>query len=1095
MNRIFIIAISLIFIAVLPVCAQNRTISGTVTTDEEPAAVSGATVLVKGTKTGALTDLNGNYSLAIPATATTLVFSAVGMQTLEEPINGRTVINVRLTKSIKELDSVVITALGTRAKRDQFASSVVVVGGSAIAGSGETGLLTGLSGKASGVLITRNGGDPGAGAYIQIRGQNTITGNIQPLFVVDGIPVSNASDNLGTAAGNGIVQQSRINDINPEDIERVEVLKGASAAALWGTRAANGVIIITTKRGRNTNGKVNISFVSTVSFDRVNKMPPLQHTYGQGSGGLYAQGNRSTFGDLIADRAGGEDTYITDPTAPGYDGYVTFPDGTQRYAIAPGTTANPHGGKNSRDVYDHTKDAFQTGHFTDNNIAVSGGNERSDFRLSYGNLTQDGVIKAYSQYKRNTVRLNTSSRLTDWLRASANVSYIKISSSRVQEGDNVDGVMLGSLRTPPDFNNAYYTGTYTNPAGQVFNNAHVSYRNPLGKDLSTIYSNPVWNINNNRNESDVDRLLGDVQLDITPLSWLTFTGRTGIDNFTDNRLERFARNSALQPNGYLSKNWVTEKQFNTDAFATATKTLGKDFRGFVLVGVNYNSRRRATLQDAITNLIVPTAPDILTNALNSNLTAGNYNSLIRTFAYYAQVDLQAYNMLFLTLTGRDENASTFGAKAGNSFFFPSAALAWQFTRLPALEGNSVLSFGKLRLTWGQVGIQPQPYLNFTTFGPAVYSDAYTRGLSSTSALYSGGYVRSTVLGNDQLRPERKTESEVGIDLRFFKNRFTLSATAYQNTTRDVILSLNVPNATGFTIRNNNAAKLSNKGLEVEAGADIFSKGTFKWNLSANVSMNRSKVVSLAGASVYVLPDSYMENASLIPGQPFGVFYSTDFQKDKSGKYILDANGFPLGGISNEIIGDPDPKWRGGLGNTFSWKGLSLYALFDRVAGNDFFNGTRGSLYSFGVHQDEGYTVVAPAGGLKDVNGNTIAAGTSFQGQIRDFGGGPVAITQAWWQGRGSASTSASYKQFVEDASVSRLRELTLTYGFSGDRFKKKTRLSSIDISVTGRNLVLWTKYSGTDPEVNITGAGLSRGQDWFTNPNTRSVLFSVRIMY
>jgi hypothetical protein len=453
-------------------------------------------------------------------------------------------------------------------------------------------------------------------------------------------------------------------------------------------------------------------------------------------------------------------------------------------------------------------------------------------------------------------------------------------------------------------------------------------------------------------------------------------------------------------------------------------------------------------------------------------------------------------MLFLTLTGRNESASTFGAKTSSSFFFPSAALAWQFTQLPSLENNPLLSFGKLRLTWGQVGIQPQPYQNFTTFGPAAYGDIYgfTGGLSAASALYGGGYVRSTTAGNDFLRPERKTEAEVGVDLRFLNNRFSLSATAYTNKTKDVILSLSVPNETGYTIRNSNAAELSNRGLELDAGADLL-PGKFKWNLSANFSLNRNKVISLAGATAYILPDSYMQNSSLVPGQPFGVFYSTDFLKDESGKYVLDVNGFPQGGTGNEIIGDPNPNWRGGLGSTFSYKGFSLYALFDRVAGNDFFNGTRGSMYAFGVHGDQGNTVVTPAGGLKDVTGRTIPAGTPFQGQIKDFGAGPVALNQAWWQGRGTASNSASYRQFVEDASVSRLRELTLTYSLRSPALRRFTRLSNVDFSLTGRNLVLWTKYTGTDPEVNISGAGLSRGQDWFTNPNTKSLLFSVKVTY
>ena len=1098
-NKILLLLLSLLLLlAACPaIWAQTRPVSGTVGTTDGIGCFPGATVLVKGTAVVTATDGTGAYRLDVPAAATTLVFTAVGMQNVEEVIGERSVIDVRFRTDVKQLNEVVVTALGTKTQRDRFASSVATLDGTAVAKSGETSLLTGLSGKASGVLITRNGGDPGAGAYIQIRGQNTINGNIQPLFIIDGVPVSNASDNTGTgtASGNGIVQQSRINDLNPEDIERMEVLKGASAAALWGTRAANGVIVITTKRGQDSKGKVNITFKSTVSFDRVNKMPGLQRTYGQGTAGNYVQGSRNSFGDRIADRTGGPDTYITTPGAPGYQGVLTFDDGTRRYALAPGTAANPHGGKNSRDTYDHTQDVFQTGHFTDNSLSLSGGNERTNFLVSYANLNQDGVIKAFSNYQRNAARVNVASQFTDWLRASANVGYTKVASSRIQEGDNADGVMLSSLRTPADYDNSTYAGTFVNPAGQVFPNAHASYRNPLGRDLSTIYSNPVWNLNNNRNTSDVDRLMGSVQLDITPLDWLSITSRTGIDNFTDNRLERFARTSANFQNGFLSRNSIGERQFNTDAFATATRTLSPKFSGSLLLGVNYNSRRRAALGAAISNLIVPTAPDILTNALNSNLAASNSNSLIRTYAYYAQADLAAYDMLFLTLTGRSESASTFGAKASSSFFFPSAALAWQFTKLSSLATNPVLSFGKLRLTWGQVGIQPQPYQNFTPFVPAAYGDMFTRGLSAASPLYGGGYARSTTAGNDFLRPERKTEAEVGLDLRFLNNRINFSATAYRNRTQDVILSLSVPNETGYAIRNTNAAVLTNQGLELDAGGDLVRRGDFRWNLAGNFSLNRNNVESLAGASVYILPDSYMQNSSLIPGQPFGIFYSTDFRKDDTGKYILDANGFPQAGISNEIIGNPNPKWRGGLGSTVAYKGLSLYVLFDRVAGNDFFNGTRGSLYSFGVHADQGNTVVAPVGGLKDVNGVLIPAGTAFQGQIKDFGGGPVAINQAWWQGRGSASNSASYKQFVEDGSATRLRETTLTYSLRGPGFRQLTHLSNVELSLTGRNLVLWTPYTGTDPEVNITGAGLARGQDWFTNPNTRSLLFSVRVTY
>ncbi|RYE28757.1 MAG: SusC/RagA family TonB-linked outer membrane protein, partial [Sphingobacteriaceae bacterium] len=514
-----LLLIFLTFFSSQQIFAQNRTLSGTVTENETGSTLPGVSVIVKGTSIGTSTDVNGGYKLNVPASATVLVFSQIGMQPVEEPVNNRTIINILLRRDTRQLHEVVINAIGVEEEKDKFASSVSTVSGKNIAQSGETSLLTGISSKMSGVLITRNGGDPGAGGYIQIRGQNTINGNAQPLFIIDGMPVSNSSDNIGAAAANGIIQQSRINDINPEDIESLEVLKGASAAALWGTRAANGVIIIKTKKGKNTDGKVNITFKSTTSFDRVNKLPALQSNYGQGSGGFYRQGDKLSFGDLITARSGGNDTYITNPAAAGYQGYVTFPDGSARYAIASGNALNPHGGKNSVNVYDHNKDVFQTGRFFDNNLTLSGGDDKSTFLVSYGNLTQNGVVKAFSRYVRNNARVNAATRFNSWLKASANVVYSKVNSMRTQEGDNVDGILLGATRSPSDFDNSYYTGNYTSTTGEVFNNAHVSYRNPLGKDLGTIYSNPIWNIYNNRNTSDVDRLTGVFELNVTPLSW------------------------------------------------------------------------------------------------------------------------------------------------------------------------------------------------------------------------------------------------------------------------------------------------------------------------------------------------------------------------------------------------------------------------------------------------------------------------------------------------------------------------------------------------------------------------------------------------
>ena len=1096
MKKIIILFLTSIFCFAKITLCQSIKIIGTVTSKLNGTALKNVSISIKNTKLATKTNDNGSYTITVTNQNNVLVFTSIGTKTIEVLVGNQSEINVALEDNITQLETTIVTALGLRADRDKFASSTSFIKGDIAARSGETGILNGLSAKAAGVAITRSGGDPGGGSYIQIRGQNTINGNAQPLFIVDGMPVSNASDNIGAARSNGIIQQSRINDINPEDIETVEVLKGASAAALWGSRAANGVIIITTKKGKNTNGKLNISFKSTVSVDEVNKTHPLQTRYGQGNNGLFVQGGRSSFGDLISSRQGGADTYITNPTAAGYQGFVTLADGSKMYAIPNGTAANVHGGKNSKDTYNHTKDAFRRGYFFDNTLQLSGGSNKTNFLVSMGNLFQQGVVIASSDYDRKTIKVNANTEFTHWLSATANIGYTKIASARVQEGDNADGILLSSLRTPADYNNAIYTGTYTDAAGQVYPKAHLSYRNPLGRELNTIYANPTWNTLNNQNTSNVDRIIGSLQFDAKPTSYITTTARLGIDNFTDYRLERFARNSANFPTGYLSKNWIAEKQFNADLFAVIKlPAVLKNFTPSAIIGFNYNSRRRESLSADISNFIIPTAPNTLSNALNANLRANNFNSLIRTYGSYAQVDVAAYDMVYFTFTGRAESASSFGSLTNNTFFFPSASAAWQFSKLKIFNNNDVFSFGKLRLAFGKVGIQPQQYLNFTNYSSAGYRDDFTNGLSGLSALYGGGFARSTTAGNEYLTPEIKTEFEAGLDLRFFKNNITLSITGYSNNTKDIILPISLPAATGFTTLNSNAASLKNNGIEVEMSATLLKKNNLRWSIGGNIAANRNTVTSLAGAKAYTLPDSFIQNASLLPNQPFGVFYSTDFLKNKEGAYLLDANGFPQPGIGLEIIGDPNPDWRAGLGSTISYKAFAINILFDKVAGNDFFNGTRGSLYSFGTHGDQGETAIAPTGGIKDVNGVLISAGTAFQGQIKDFGAGPVALNQAWYQGRGSASNTASYKQFVEDATATRLREITLTYNWKNVHIGKNVKLSNIDFSLTGRNLILWTNYTGTDPEVNVTGVGLARGQDWFTNPNTKSVLLSILMRY
>ncbi|MEO5979442.1 MAG: SusC/RagA family TonB-linked outer membrane protein [Chryseolinea sp.] len=1061
--------------------AQERSITGKVKSDTDGSAVPGANVVLKGSTNGTVTDADGNYKMTVPSTGGTLVVSFIGMQTMEMEIGEKSNADFSLLTDVRQLTEVVVTAMNVKVDKDKFASAVSTVTGNAVVKSGETSVITGMTGKAAGVLITRSGGDPGAGAYIQIRGQNTINGNSQPLIVIDGIPMSNTSE--GSA---GVMQQSRLNDLNPSDIESMEILKSASAAAIWGTRAANGVIMITTKKGKNTNGKISIEFKSTVSLDKINKMHPLQTAYGQGVGGKYNGSVNRIWGDKISDRTGGADTPITDA------GYVTFPDGSVRYPVAAGTDDNVHGGKNSTQTWDHTNDVFRTGYFTDNSLGISGGTDKSNFYLGIANLNQKGVIKAQSDYKRNGVRFNFSNNLTDWMRVSVNSNYVNVRSNRVQQGDNTDGLLLGMLRTPGDFNNAQYTGTYTNADGESFPNRHVSYRNPLGAGNSPGFANPIWNIHNLVNTTNVDRMIGNVQFDFDPTKWLNITARSGVDNFTDKRIYDYPVHSANYPTGHLEQEYIIERQFNNDLFARVTKQLGSKFNLGVLAGVNYNNRYKERLASGISTFIIPDAPPLLSNALKSNITLTNETYLIRSYGYYAQVNFDAFDQVFFEFTGRNESASTFGAKAKGSFFFPSGAVAWQFTKLPGLQNGSFLSFGKLRATYGSVGIQPNAYLTTTPFNSASYTDAYAEGVVGSSGLYRGGYLRNSTYGNEFLKPERKEEFELGTDLRFFNDNLTLGITVYKSDTRDVLLQLPVAPTTGYSSSWQNAAHLSNKGIEIELGYNVINTPDFQWRANANYSMNRNNVVSLAGteAQTFGYASAYVE------GHPIGTYYGLDFKKNADGTYVLDENGFAQGGTTPGVIGNSNPKWRGGISNTFTYNGFTVSGLFDAVQGNQGYAGARGALYNYGTHADVGHERVSDVD-LKTNTGDIIPAGTPFRGNIHDFGGGPVALTETWYNGGGGgAFDGASDKQFIKNASTVRLREVSLSYVFRGAGFKKATGLTSIELTATGRNLALWSPWVGVDPESNTTqAASQARGEDWFTNPNTKSYLFSVRLNY
>jgi TonB-linked SusC/RagA family outer membrane protein len=1121
--------------------AQNRIIGGTVTDRGTGQGLPGVTIIVKGRPTiGTSTNSDGVYSLTVPQDAGTLVFSFVGYTAQELPVATSTTLNVALAPDSKQLNEVVVTALGLQANRDQLGTAQATVQGPALVRSGETSVINALSGKTPGVTITRTSGDPGASANIQLRGPSTILGNNQPLIVVDGVPISNSSigddgivSSNGGAGSNqvsGVVQASRLNDINPDDIATLEVLKGAAASAVWGTRGSNGVIVITTKRGSSAAGRMNASIRSSISIDQINRRVPLQTAYGQGLNGSYNNTNSASWGDLISSRSGGADTYVTAAnqfyrrsTNPDgsfsftdlYQGYLTLADGTRVYNIPSAgdfaadktTRLGVHGGKNSQQVYDHSQDAFNNGYTWDNIATLSGGDERSNVYFSLGDTYQKGIARVHSDNERITARLNADRQLTDKLRIALNTTYVRTLSNRVQQGSNTDGIFLGGLRTSPDYNNDVSQGDYTSPNGFVFTGRQAAYRNKLGSTTNPGYDNPIWTINNVRNQTRVNRFVGSLELNYQVTPWLNILERAGVDTYADARSSYFPIGAAgVTSNvGSITEEVIQETQVNNDIIVRATGKLGSAVTITGLVGYNLNARRQSQVGATATKFLNPLSPPQLGNTPAANRSP--YNLLVRqnTAGLYGQVSLGFFDQLFVEGTVRGEQASTFGPEANNTFFYPAGTVAWQFTKLAALSDNTFLSFGKARFAYGQVGVQPQPYLVKTVYVPGGNSDGWGTSLSG-AAYADGAYARSSTQGNPLLRPERKTEYELGLDMRFVQNRIGFSATYYSNNTRDAIFALPTSPTTGYSIRYSNAASLMNRGLELSLDGEVIKTKDFSFTVSPNFSLNRSRVLSLGGATYYGLTGFTGSESVAIPGYQYGALYGTRWQRDEQGKLVLDANGFAQQDAQSGVIGDPNPRWKGGLNLNFRIKGVTINALLDHTHGADIWNGTKGALAYFGTAAYTGQQTTVTADQARttiNYDGNTIAntyapnsdGSYTFRGYLQDFGGGQRAIDQAWFRnGPGSGFTGPS-EQFVEHVSWTRLREVSVNYSLASEGVRKITHLSSIDLSVTGRNLVLWTNYSGIDPETNLTGVSNGRGLDYFNNPSTRSIIFAIKLTY
>ena len=1066
MKKLFLLAAFLLTCALI----SAQSVSGTITDANTGEGLEGAAVVVQGTTIGALTNGDGNYSIDLPDGATALVINYVGYKTLVETINGRTTINVSLSEDFMQVDEVVVTAIGLESNKKAIGYSVQNVDAQDLVDSRETNLVNALSSKVAGVTVVSSSGSPGASSNIRIRGSVSISGGNSPLFVVDGVPIDNSQTNAQGGTGTGGVDNSnRAIDINPNDIESLTVLKGPAATALYGIRAANGAVIITTKSGQK--GAPKVTFSAAYTADNYNKMPLRQNQFGQGrpdaDGNFGYRGPETaegfSWGPAIADLE--------------YDGDASYP-----YDLNGALVAKGSGNGTPANAYD-PYDFFVTGQTTDLNASISGGSDNLTYYVSAGQLTSGGIVPN-STFSRTSLRTRIQAQLTSKLSMGMSANYINSGGNRIQRGSNLNGVMLGLMRTTPSFDNG------NGKIGQAAADDPSSYLVADGSQRSYragVYDNPNWTANKNPFKDDVNRIIGYTSFRYDFTDWLSVSYKLGLDQYTDERNGAFDINPS--PFGF---NWnegsvyfatQTSRDLNSDLLLQINKNLTEDLTFNATLGHNYYSTRVVTKRVIGNTLATPDFYHI-SNATDVVSTEGigqrEIVGLLGTFNFGYK------DFLYLNISGRQDWSSSLPAD-NNSFFAPAFSLGFVFTEAFGMQDNKVLPYGKIRASWGKVGLDAPIYSTSNYYNAAFNGgDGFINGLTYP-AFGTNAFERDILLGNANLAAELTTTTEFGVELKFLDNRVGLDLTYYDSKSNGLILALQLPASTGFTNFVDNAAVVTNKGWEAIFNVSPVRTQDFRWDIDVNYTKYQNVVESLAEGIENVFMAGFTSTSSrAIAGQPYGAIFGSGFQKDDNGNTIIGADGWPLQDPNVQFQGDPNPDWLAGIRNTFSYKGIRLSALIDIRQGGDMWCGTCGVINYFGTSQlsaDErnNPTHTFP-GVMEDGTPNTTAV------QLVDPAAGLGALYRVRY-GFGGITEMSIY-----ETSWVRLRELTLSYRIPRAVLEGMP-FSDASFSVYGRNLWLSTKYPGIDPETNLTGASNGIGLDYFNMPNTKSYGASLNLTF
>ncbi|WP_316816714.1 SusC/RagA family TonB-linked outer membrane protein [Pedobacter nyackensis] len=1061
--------------------AQDRTITGTVTGKDDGTPIPGASVKAVGTTIGTSTDANGKYAIKVAQGQASLEFSSIGYLRQVVTIGASNVIDVVMLSDATQLGEVVVTALGIKREVRALGYAAQSVKGDDLRRADQGDVIKSLSGKVAGVQITSSSGTPGSSSYIQLRGSNSLTGNNQPLFVIDGSPVDNSQNYSGDPSDekNNLLQgasnSNRGADIDPNDIESITILKGPAAAAIYGIDAANGAIVITTKRGKA--GKIQIDFNTGISFDAVNRYPGLQNQWVKGSGGViapFSSTNRYSWGPHVRDVS-----WNGIPNEYDVHGDVVLnTDPTAKTPFVP---------------YDNLRNFFRTGATFSNSVSVSGGNDIAVYRASVSNAYSNSIVPLQN-FQRTSVSFAGDLKISEKLKLATSMTYITSDGNMPQQGSNLSGIMLGLTRTPISFDNSNGAKDADDPKAFLFSDGlQRSYRNG-------IYDNPYWTINKNPYKTLLNRLMGNLQLDYTIGNGFSATYRGGLDTYNDNRHQYYELQSGAFDGGRIFDDRFTYRSINSDLIVSYTKEFNDKWRFDGKVGGNLYNRKLDELYVQGDGFIAPGFDNIY-NA--KAVKSANFVTPYRKWGVYYTLNLAYKNMVFLETTGRNDWTSTL-PKSKNSFFYPSVNLSFIFSELEGVKGG-VLSMGKLRASIAQVGKDPGPFLLNSYYVPTTFPDGYTSGISFPSNGF-GSFGLDNVLGNPDLKPEKTTAYEIGTQLQFFNNRLGMDLTFYYSKGEDLIVEAPVPGSTGYQFVTLNSGSIRNRGLELQITGTPIKNENFEWTSFLNFSTNKSKVLSLApGVNQITLNGFTGTVIAQLPGKEAGVIYGYGYTNDANGNMVIDDRdnpGYPLSNTNvQKQIGNPNPKFLMGFGNTFTYKGVSLYALIDWKFKGDLWNGTRASLAAIGTSDltNNRNTQMLFPGVLGHLNVNGDLVHSDASGNEVPGPGGPntqsVSLNEAWYLGDGGGFGNLN-EAAIEDASFIKLREISLTYNFE-KLFKTdgKQFVKGLTAGFFARNIIIWTPYHGIDPETSLTGATSSQGMDYFNNPGTASYGMNLKFKF